>query len=558
MFRPLLASHGGLRHVLRGWRGRYALSGTAWVPLALRNVSAWREEPALKNTDMNVDLTLVFLGLLVFSAHLFFSVYNRKKIPDVLFLIIVGLLLGPVSNLVNVDSFGVSGPVFVAITLVVILFEGGTSLSLNVMRSSWKSTMSLTMVCFFVSMLLVAGVGMIFEMSLLSSLTLGAILGGTSSAVVIPLVKILDIGEESRTVLVLESAATDVLCIVFTLAFMHAMQMGSVNVGAVVGNIFSSFVLAGLLGFAAALVWSRIITQIRKMQNSIFTTPAFVFVVYGIANLLGYSGAIAALVFGVTMANITTIRNKFLLKIMGGPGHQLNRTEMSFFGEIVFLLKTFFFVYIGISIRFTDFRSILAGLMITFILFLGRIVIARFFSPKSANSFDKMIISLMIPKGLAAAVLAGMPLAAGLPGGEFILNVTYTVVLFSITWVSILILLVDKSRFVRHAFEKMLGGKADTVDSIFMHDMERYGDKTEEDESAPAYEDRTAFGFLQEQEREQRREQEEAKEDFVEAVMEYHQDEVDAVQSQLGGPASPSAEKDKTKDAGSGSVSGKE
>ena len=490
----------------------------------------------IDNTIMNVDLTLVFLGLLVFSAHLFFSVYNRKKIPDVLFLIIVGLLLGPVFNLVNVDSFGVSGPVFVAITLVVILFEGGTSLSINVMRSSWKSTMSLTMICFFVSMLLVAGVGMIFDMSLLSSLTLGAIFGGTSSAVVIPLVKILDIGEESRTVLVLESAATDVLCIVFTLAFMHAMQMGSLNVGAIVGNILSSFVLAGLLGFAAALVWSRIITQIRKLQNSIFTTPAFVFVIYGIANLLGYSGAIAALVFGITMANITTIKNKFLLKVMGGHGHLLNRTEKIFFGEIVFLLKTLFFVYIGISIKFSDMRSILAGLMITFILFFGRIVIARFFSPKSANSFDKMIISLMIPKGLAAAVLAGMPLAAGLPGGEFIQNVTYSVVLFSITWVSILILLVDKSRFVRHAFEKVLGGKVDSVDSIFMHDMERNGDLSRED-NAPAYEERTAFGFLKEQEREQQREKEEAKEEFVESVIEYHQDEVEAAKSSADSPS---------------------
>ena len=397
--------------------------------------------------------------------------------------------------------------------------------------------MSLTMICFFVSMLLVAGVGMIFDMSLLSSLTLGAILGGTSSAVVIPLVKILDIGEESRTVLVLESAATDVLCIVFTLAFMHAMQMGSLNVGAIVGNILSSFVLAGLLGFAAALVWSRIITQIRKLQNSIFTTPAFVFVIYGIANLLGYSGAIAALVFGITMANITTIKNKFLLKVMGGQGHLLNRTEMIFFGEIVFLLKTFFFVYIGISIKFSDMRSILAGLMITFILFFGRIVIARFFSPKSANSFDKMIISLMIPKGLAAAVLAGMPLAAGLPGGEFIQNVTYSVVLFSITWVSVLILLVDKSRFVRHAFEKVLGGKVDSVDSIFMHDVERNGDLSVVDKDAPAYEDRTAYGFLQEQEREQRREKEEAKEEFVEAVMEYHQDEVEAAKYSADSPS---------------------
>ena len=352
----------------------------------------------------------------------------------------------------------------------------------------------------------------------------------------IPLVKILDIGEESRTVLVLESAATDVLCIVFTLAFMHAMQMGSLNVGAIVGNILSSFVLAGLLGFAAALVWSRIITQIRKLQNSIFTTPAFVFVIYGIANLLGYSGAIAALVFGITMANITTIKNKFLLKVMGGHGHLLNRTEMIFFGEIVFLLKTFFFVYIGISIKFSDMRSILAGLMITFILFFGRIVIARFFSPKSANSFDKMIISLMIPKGLAAAVLAGMPLAAGLPGGEFIQNVTYSVVLFSITWVSILILLVDKSRFVRHAFEKVLGGKVDSVDSIFMHDMERNGDLSRED-NAPAYEERTAFGFLKEQEREQQREKEEAKEEFVESVIEYHQDEVEAAKSSADSPS---------------------
>ena len=105
---------------------------------------------------MNVDLTLVFLGLLVFSAHLFASLYNRKKIPDVLFLIIIGLILGPALSLVDASSLGVSGPVFVAVTLVVILFEGGTTLSFNVMQSAWKSTMSLTMTCFFLSMALVA------------------------------------------------------------------------------------------------------------------------------------------------------------------------------------------------------------------------------------------------------------------------------------------------------------------------------------------------------------------------------------------------------------------
>ena len=445
---------------------------------------------------MNVDLSLVFFGLLVFAAHLFASMYNRKKIPDVLLLILIGLLVGPVLHLAKTENMGVGGPVFVAITLVVILFEGGTSLSLKVMRSAWKSTMNLTLFCFFLSMILAACVGMLFGMELLGALTLGAILGGTSSAVVIPLVRILDMGEESRTVLVLESAATDVLCIVFTLSFLHAMEMGKLQVGSIVGNILSSFVLAGLLGFAGALVWSRLLTRIRKLQNSIFTTPAFVFVIYGVADLLGYSGAIAALVFGITMANIDTIKNRVLIKVMGGPGHQLNKTEMVFFGEIVFLLKTFFFVYIGISIEFHDWRSILAGLVITFVLFFGRLIAARFFSPKTAGPFDKTIISMMVPKGLAAAVLAELPLAAGVTGGLFIKNVTYSVILFSISFVSLMILLVDKSRFVRHAFEHLLGSNVDSADSIFMHDVERYGDAETDDADDEVYE-RSPYIFLQ-------------------------------------------------------------
>lgn len=456
---------------------------------------------------MNVDLTLVFLGLLVFSAHVFASLYNRKKIPDVLLLIIIGLILGPLFGWVSPSSLGMSGPVFVAVTLVVILFEGGTSLSFNVLQSAWKSTMNLTLSCFVLSMGLVALVGWLFGLSPLSALTLGSILGGTSSAVVIPLMRMLDVSEESRTVLVLESAATDVLCIVFTLAFMDAMKIGHLQVGNVVGNILSSFILAGLFGFAGALVWSRIITSIRKLQNSIFTTPAFVFVIYGVTNFLGWSGAIAAMVFGITMANIDTIKNRVLLRIMGGHGHKLNKTEMVFFGELVFLLKTLFFVYIGISIEFSDWKTLLVGLIITFVLFFGRILVARFFSPKTATPFDKTVISMMIPKGLAAAVLASMPLELGLAGGEFIKNVTYATILFSIMWVSLMILLVDKSRTVRHIFAKLLGSGDSVDNSIFVNDVERNASEEENE-----MDDRTPFSFISRMEarREKMKKKEEA------------------------------------------------
>lgn len=51
---------------------------------------------------------------------------------------------------------------------------------------------------------------------------------------------------------------------------------------------------------------------------------------------------------------------------------------------------------------------------------------------------------MMIPKGLAAAVLATLPEQAGIPGGEAIKYITYSVVFISILLTSILILLNNK------------------------------------------------------------------------------------------------------------------
>ena len=108
------------------------------------------------------------------------------------------------------------------------------------------------------------------------------------------------------------------------------------------------------------------------------------------------------------------------------------------------MLKTFFFVYVGLSIPFSDFHSIMIGAIVTLALFGVRVIVAKFFSPSSANSFDKSAISVMIPKGLAAAVLASVPEQLGLPGGESIKYITFSVVLFSILLCSILILLIER------------------------------------------------------------------------------------------------------------------
>lgn len=62
---------------------------------------------------------------------------------------------------------------------------------------------------------------------------------------------------------------------------------------------------------------------------------------------------------------------------------------------------------------------------------------------------DFAVMSIMVPKGLAAVVLASIPAQQGIDGGDIIKNITYGVVLFSIVLTSFLVLLMEKTPLVK-------------------------------------------------------------------------------------------------------------
>lgn len=394
---------------------------------------------------MDAAQLVIFIGLLIFVSHLFAGIFEKKGIPDVLMLMIIGIIIGPVLNLVTPESFGIVTGIFTTITLVFILFQGGLDLRFETMQSALRGMTFITCTNFGVTTLVVGLIAwLLLGLEPIPAFTLGAILGGTSSAVVIPLVKQLKLQESARTILVLESALSDVLCIVFVLALIQAYSADGIRVGAIVGSIISSFTLAALLGIVSALLWSVLLAKIRTIKNSMFTTPAFVFVIYGIAEVLGFSGAIAALAFGVTLANIDRFRLKTIQRFVNKGLNTFNDAEKQFFSEIVFLLKTFFFVFIGISIQFTNGWALLFGFFITIVIYILRIPVVKFSIQEALPTIDLTIMSTMVPKGLAAAVLASLPLQYGLPGGEMIRDLTYAVILTSIVLTSILIPVLEK------------------------------------------------------------------------------------------------------------------
>ena len=421
----------------------------------------------------NTGLVIAIIGLLIFAAHLFTEIFSRKRIPDVLLLMVIGLVIGPIFGWVKPQDLGSVASVFTTITLVIILFESGTELNFHTLLNSIKGTMKLTTINFFITMIVVAGLTILIEkFDILTGLMLGAILGGTSSAVVIPMVGQLKISQKGGIILILESAFSDVLCIVFAWAFLEALQSGDLNVGQTLGDIISSFILASIIGLIAAIFWSYILDKVRHVKNSILTTPAFVFIVYGFNEWLGFSGAIAALAFGIGMANIDYFYRHGLIirRIFKTQPSMLNDTEKQLFSEVVFLLKTFFFIYIGISIKLEQSRPILIGFIISVVLFALRILIVKLSFHGKNDELpvdDKIFMSGIVPKGLAAAVLATIPVQLGIAGAEAIQNTVFAVILFSITFTSVLVPILERENAFKRLYKRCFKPKEEpTIEEL--------------------------------------------------------------------------------------------
>lgn len=396
---------------------------------------------------LSTELSIVAVGALVFLSHVFVSVFEKTRIPDVLLLTLIGFLIGPIFGLVSPADFGVVGKFLTKITLIILLFEGGLELELSTLKKNALGSLALTVLAYVVSMAAIWGVLRLFSgMDSRMIVFYSALLAGPAPAVVMPLLKKLSATENMKTILSLESTIGESLCILVSLAILDGIvqntQLISISFGL---HLALSFLGAIVLGSAAGFFWSVYLGRLRKLQNSLFLTLAFVFVLYGLAELLQVSGPIAALSFGFAMGNIRTLVLKYLPEKPDIDLKAHTTSEIRFFGEITFLLKIFFFVFLGISIELEKWHMALLAFILTIAL-LGARVISVFFVQKliSSNEKDRFISGCMFPRGLAAAILAAAPATFGIvDSSDLSLAVDYTIVL-SILISSIFLFIVER------------------------------------------------------------------------------------------------------------------
>lgn len=415
---------------------------------------------------------IAIVGMLVFLAHFFVAFFKKTRVPDVLLLITIGILLGPVLGLVQSDHFGKVGPVFALVALAIILFEGGHDTQLAVLRDNWKSCLLLIFPAFTASFVLgTAFMRLVTGLGYESCFFFGAILGSTSPSVVVPLVKQLRMRRGPSLVMTMESALADVLCLVLVLGFMEAHEVGRLKLSSMVFGIASSFLLAGIIGTITGLVWSTFLARIRSIQNNIFMTLALVFILYGTLDAFHLSGGVAALAFGMVMGNAGHLRIPTLRGMSFGKPVQFTAREKAFFSEAVFLLKTFFFLYLGISLHFSHWMVMVYAFVLILIVQAIRVPIVRISMSKSVSSRDASLMAVMAPKGLAAAVLASLPAQKGWVGGEFIQELSYSIILFSIVGASVSVFMLESTALGK-AYRQLFRGFGESEQATMPPDGE--------------------------------------------------------------------------------------
>ncbi|MEM3578023.1 MAG: cation:proton antiporter [Candidatus Bathyarchaeia archaeon] len=358
-----------------------------------------------------VTLALILSGAIIVIGFLGNYVFERTGFPDVLILITLGMLLGPVTNVVNAGAIMGLAPYLAALALVFILFDGGMAINIYRVFSESPRAVVLAITGFTFSVFAVTLVLMVArpDIPLPYCILFGTMFGGSCSIVMFSLASKIGLSEKCSTVLSLESAITDIFCIVFSLVVIEIILKGTVDLTAIVQSIARRFSTGIVLGIIFGLIWLTILRKVAIASYAYMLTLAVVLLAYAFTEFLGGSGALCSLLFGIVFGNEKEIYH--ILKMERIQSVVVDAGLKKFESEIAFLLRTFFFVYIGLIVAISDVATIVIGIILSLTLLLARFgAVTIAIKDSSELACERPIMSVLLTRGLAAAVLATLPM----------------------------------------------------------------------------------------------------------------------------------------------------
>lgn len=397
-----------------------------------------------KAAMINSDEVFVLLAGVVLLGFILDALFDRIRITSVLPLMLVGIALvqfGIVSpgNIAVLDAFI---PYVTALTIAFILFSVGLEIRA---RELYRVLGRATAFTFAVQTVTGIAISLMafaaFHWNILLCFVFGFGLSGPSSVAVPILVRVTKVGAPLKTALLYESVVSDLLQLLVPLILLGIYQTGSISVGGVAASLVWQVLGSAAAGVAAGIVWLWFLDYFRNIARGYTWTLTITLVLatYGLADLAGLSAAITTFIFGIILGNsllldqsnpqpdllddshtrhyLHTVRRYLHLRTVTLDIAHIEAVQR----EVSFFASAFFFVFLGLLFEVSELTGLIVG--VTIAAAVAMLVLRYAFVPLLGPYFDpdptiskteQGIVAFNISRGLAAAVIATIPLADGI------------------------------------------------------------------------------------------------------------------------------------------------
>ena len=359
----------------------------------------------------------------------------KLKLPSILFLLIAGILLGPVLSWLDADQlFGNLLLPFISISVAIILFEGGLTLNLKEIKGYGSDVRNLITIGVMTTWILVTvTVHFIFDLNWNIAFLFGAITVVTGPTVIKPMLRVLRPKRDVANILQWEGILIDPIGAFLALLvfeFILASTLGQA-VGQIIWILVKLIITGTLIGVISGYCYGLILRNywIPEYLQDV-TTLVFVVFVYMISEQIQHeSGLLSATIMGIWLANM---KNVWIDEII------------SFEESISILLISILFILLASRLNL-DMIPILGWGVLLFLAlaqFVIRpisVLLCTFGSKLSWQ--ERALVSWISPRGIVAAAISSLFVIRlqneGIEQSEFIVPLTFMLIIGTVVFQSI-------------------------------------------------------------------------------------------------------------------------
>jgi NhaP-type Na+/H+ or K+/H+ antiporter len=356
----------------------------------------------------------------------------RLRLPAILLLLVIGLIAGPVSDLIRPDEL-LGDLLFPLISLgvAVILFEGGLTLKLENIRGHGTVVTNLVTLGVLITWLSSGTAAWwLLDISAEVAFLFGALVTVTGPTVIVPLLRTVRPVAKIANILRWEGILVDplgALLAVLVFGFIVSGQQGE-HTAWLFGK---ALVIGGGTGIGGAIVLAQLLRR-HWLPNFLRDVAALVLVlsVFSAANVLQHeSGLLAVTVMGMILANMPRVPTDEIL---------------GFKESLSILIISLLFIILAARIEFAQFAmlGINALVLLAVLMFLVRPLAVAVSTIGSGLSWrEKVLVAWIGPRGIvAAAVSAVFALQLekeGYPEAQLLVPLTFLVILGTVVLQSV-------------------------------------------------------------------------------------------------------------------------